>query len=415
MESNKKKISFKKIENGYIILINDIEVAKNTLRRDYVKSGKSKLRDKISNIWSISWSLDSLEKSLNLPVGSIDRNDRYNPFNTSNYEIRRWNERDVDSAINRILIKEVTQKDIKSRHPYPTLPQDKEGRPIFKKLTLDNLKALRDKAKRGMEYCNKNNLSLDYDEELRKYYIFNKEIKKRLEYINNSVNSLSLKSIVKEIFLEADEINKSYRTNHFSIKWNELDISKGTGKIFLGNEWFANAVCLHPDWDKKHGGEWYINKHTGAFRLKYGNDTAQYYKNIKDLMDSLENWYITTQEIKEDHGLGYGQNSTSDYGDIQFVRDPLNDPLLNNKLDESYRFQDHDWLANMAGFNKPTDVYCDTIHLGVITSTSNGYVIETLSSPSGTIIIKKTANNLFKTKQDAAERLHKLWKQERNK
>lgn len=117
--------------------------------------------------------------------------------------------------------------------------------------------------------------------------------------------------------------------------------------------------------------------------------------------------------LNEDHGLGYGHNSTSDYGDVQFVRDPLNDPLLNNKLDESYTFKDFDWLKTMDGFNKPTDVSYGSVHLGVIASKPEGYVILTIAGPHGQVSVKLDRNNMFKTKNLAAETLHTMWKQER--
>lgn len=95
---------------------------------------------------------------------------------------------------------EVTQNDIKSRHPHPCMPQDEMGRPEFKKLTLDNLKALREKAKRAMVYCREKNLELDYDEALRQHYVYNREIEKRLKYINKPVNeSMKNKEYIKKL------------------------------------------------------------------------------------------------------------------------------------------------------------------------------------------------------------------------
>ncbi len=116
-------------------------------------------------------------------------------------------------------------------------------------------------------------------------------------------------------------------------------------------------------------------------------------------------------KMSEDHGLGYSHNVSFDMTPKE--RDPLNDPRLTGKMHEGYRFKDHDWLANREGFHKPTDVYSDLIHLGVIISEPEGYVIATISGPNGQINIKKTPNNKFKTKMRAAEILHKAWKRER--
>lgn len=126
---------------------------------------------------------------------------------------------------------------------------------------------------------------------------------------------------------------------------------------------------------------------------------------------------IILEILREDHGLGYGQNSTSDYDDVQFVRDPLTDPLLTGKneseLDENYKFKDFDWMKTMDGFNIPTDVLYGNIQLGVIASKPNGYVILTIAGPHGLINVKSDKNNLFKTKNLAADMLHRMWKQQR--
>ena len=75
----------------------------------------------------------------------------------------------------------------------------------------------------------------------------------------------------------------------------------------------------------------------------------------------------------------------------------------------TYRFADHDWLANMAGFNKPTDVYYGNILLGVIESRPDGYVVIAIIGPHRPEIIKQGGVNKFKSKNLAADVMHKVW------
>lgn len=64
----------------------------------------------------------------------------------------------------------------------------------------------------------------------------------------------------------------------------------------------------------------------------------------------------------------------------------------------------------MAGFGVPTDVYYGTVYLGLIESKPDGYVIQMVDTPKGKQRIKQGGQNLFKTKEHAAEILHKTWK-----
>ena len=115
--------------------------------------------------------------------------------------------------------------------------------------------------------------------------------------------------------------------------------------------------------------------------------------------------------VNEDHGLGYSHNVSFDI--TKKERDPLTDPLLTGKMNETkikFKYKDHDWLALASGFRKPTDVFYGTILLGVIESVPDGYVILTVDSPKGMTAIKKSPQNHFKTKDDAAKTLHQTWK-----
>lgn len=93
-------------------------------------------------------------------------------------------------------MEEVTQKDLRSRHPHdPSIIISPVDKIPWEKLTLDNLKALKDKAIRAYNYYvkkkNRAEMTPKEREYLQKEMTFlnslNIEIKKRLEYINKSV------------------------------------------------------------------------------------------------------------------------------------------------------------------------------------------------------------------------------------
>jgi len=119
------------------------------------------------------------------------------------------------------------------------------------------------------------------------------------------------------------------------------------------------------------------------------------------------------QKIREGDGTGYSHNVS--FGDYEKERDPLNDPELNGKLNESYRFHEFKWMATMDGFNMPVDVYYGKILLGVIQSRPDGYVILSVIGPDRSYNVTQEKENEFKTKNDAAKPLHLLWKTLRTK
>jgi hypothetical protein len=75
----------------------------------------------------------------------------------------------------------------------------------------------------------------------------------------------------------------------------------------------------------------------------------------------------------------------------------------------TYKFDEFKWLANISGFGTPVDVSYGTVYLGLIESAHDGYVIRMVDTPEGKKRIKQGGKNKFKTKQDAAETLHKTW------
>lgn len=83
---------------------------------------------------------------------------------------------------------------------------------------------------------------------------------------------------------------------------------------------------------------------------------------------------------------------------------------IKESTDMNYKFDEFKWLGNMAGFGVPVDVSYGAIYLGLIESTPDGYVIQMVDTPKGKQKIRQGGTNKFKTKQDAAETLHKAWK-----
>lgn len=83
-----------------------------------------------------------------------------------------------------------------------------------------------------------------------------------------------------------------------------------------------------------------------------------------------------------------------------------------NPLNEGFKFRDFKWLSNMAGFGTPSDVYWDTIFLGTIEETPGGdhYRIILIDTPQGKKRIAQNEQNQFKSKNLAAETLHRTWK-----
>lgn len=76
---------------------------------------------------------------------------------------------------------------------------------------------------------------------------------------------------------------------------------------------------------------------------------------------------------------------------------------------EAYKFKDFNWMARMDGFGIPSDVYYGKIFLGVIVSEPDGYYIERIMGPLKVQGIQRTSHNKFKSKNLAAQMLHKVW------
>ncbi len=97
---------------------------------------------------------------------------------------------------------------------------------------------------------------------------------------------------------------------------------------------------------------------------------------------------------------------------LKHVMDGRPERIKESVINEAFRFNDFNWLSNMSGFGTPTDVYWDTIYLGTIESTPDGdhYKIVLVDTPKGKKPLTQNEKNKFKSKNLAAEMLHKIWK-----
>lgn len=81
-------------------------------------------------------------------------------------------------------VEEVTQKDLRARHPQSSDQWNDDWTPKLSKMTLDNLKAMRDKINRAYIYAQKHNKTEDTAQILAQYSMYDNEIKRRMAYIN---------------------------------------------------------------------------------------------------------------------------------------------------------------------------------------------------------------------------------------
>jgi len=126
------------------------------------------------------WGLPTDEKVTDAVNGWVK--EKFGKINVRHTSIRS-NEKSFFASHGKDIALEVRQKDIKSRHPqFGVDIKDVD----MKKLTLDNLKALRDKMDRAYRY------SMNHEDDvswaLDAYKLFDDEIKKRLVYINEPVD-----------------------------------------------------------------------------------------------------------------------------------------------------------------------------------------------------------------------------------
>ena len=131
--------------------------------------------------------------------------------------------------------------------------------------------------------------------------------------------------------------------------------------------------------------------------------------------------------IEEGFALGSSHGCVSDNPEDNGAseRDHLNYTELTDKMgiNEQYRFEDagkvnaNRWPPPDEGFGELIKVYHGTIFLGMIESHPDGYSVEKVAGPHNlhTILITNKSEPLkkrtFRTKNEAAERVHFWWKQ----
>ena len=118
---------------------------------------------------------------------------------------------------------------------------------------------------------------------------------------------------------------------------------------------------------------------------------------------------------------GYGHGATNDLGDVQIVRDPLNDPRLTGKKpfketvggrvvhEGGYTFRIFSEQAKGDGFDYPIDVKCGTIYLGTLRAMPDGYVVVMIDTPQKERYVSYTDLPPYKTMLSAAKVLHQIW------
>jgi hypothetical protein len=85
--------------------------------------------------------------------------------------------------------------------------------------------------------------------------------------------------------------------------------------------------------------------------------------------------------------------------------------VINMGEPNRFEFNDFNWLGNMAGFGVPSDVKIGSMYIGTIESDSkgNGYRVVLVDTPKGKIKLPVNPKNLFKSKNLAADFLHRIW------
>jgi len=105
-------------------------------------------------------------------------------------------------------VDEVTQKDLRARHPQSRNQWNDDWTPKLSKMTLDNLKAMRDKINRAYQYAQKYKKEQDISQLLAQYTVIDNEIKRRLAYINAPIT---------ETFVHSFETTVGGKTNYVEV------------------------------------------------------------------------------------------------------------------------------------------------------------------------------------------------------
>ncbi len=187
----------------------------------------------------------------------------------------------------------IKMSDLKSRHPRFAVDT---RNPELKRLTLDNLKSLRDKAARFYSAARDANDEEEMMRATQVWQMFNDEIKHRLAYVNKPVNETKTQAPIK--------------SKYFTIFWNQPYVAKGVGLIMIGSNppsqfadpnWFANL--WHP-WgvSKEQSEDWAINRAGGAFKAGF-EEEGKHFESPEAMLAYLDKWWEKTQ-LKEGYGAG---------------------------------------------------------------------------------------------------------------
>jgi len=153
---------------------------------------------------------------------------------------------------------------------------------------------------------------LDTDGELSVENIVYKLLRKK--GIIGKLKSSITNQYDKELSINEDADTES-KTPNFHIETNGNSV-----KIFLHDEWFCNSFRLQEGFG--HGnmkdGEWVINAHSGAFRLKFKSPAISF-PTLQELLNYLENWYSNTI-IKETYSNNakFGIGAIGSNGEVKF-------------------------------------------------------------------------------------------------
>lgn len=79
-----------------------------------------------------------------------------------------------------------------------------------------------------------------------------------------------------------------------------------------------------------------------------------------------------------------------------------------------YRYEEFKGEATPDGFNYRVDVRYGTIFLGTLLVKPDGYTISLIDTPKGKFKVNQSPRNKFKTKEIAAQVLHRTWKMYRS-
>ena len=166
----------------------------------------------------------------------------------------------------------------------------------MKKYILDTIATGdREKLKAAKDYLDAfRQYGLDNDGELSVENITYKLLRTKgiIKQLKDAITNLYDKQLSINEEINQNNSEATAKTKNFTVKFGEMGLAKGTAKILLNGEWFANSYKLPTGFGhgKLKDGEWIVNRHEGAFRLKFPEWMISY-PTLQELLEALENWY----------------------------------------------------------------------------------------------------------------------------